>query len=296
MQEVVNFWTELMSALSGVSFMEYGRVLLRIVVILGGLVLARWLGQRLIGGLLRPDRVPGMWDERRVNTVRGLVWSLLRYVLYFIGGVMILAELGVDTASLLAGAGIVGLAVGFGAQNLVRDVISGFFILFEDQYAVGDYVTVAGVTGTVEEMGLRVTKIREWTGELHIVPNGEIKQVSNFTRGGMGVLIEVEIAYEENLEEAFAVINEVCRKVAGERQDVVLEEPRVLGVSQLGESGVTLLIFGKVKPMQQWAFARELRKRIKEALDEAGIEIPYPRRVVLCREQGGGKSSASNAV
>lgn len=275
-------------------FFEYGVVLLRISLIIVGLVLVGKVGARLIDALLRPEKLPGKFTERRVNTLRGLARSFLRYTLYFVGIVMVLGELGVNTSSILAGAGIAGLALGFGAQNLVRDVISGFFILFEDQYAVGDYITVAGVSGTVEEIGLRVTKIREWTGQLHIIPNGEIKQVTNFARGGIGVLVEVEIAYEENLDRAIEVINNACRRVAEEHSDVVLEEPRVLGVERLDGSGSTLQVFGKVKPMQQWTFARELRLRIKEELDEAGITIASPRRVILHR--GEVRDDASHAV
>jgi small conductance mechanosensitive channel len=158
--------------------MAYGDKVIRILLIIVGLILTGKIGNRLINGLMRPGRIPGVWDERRVRTMSGLIKSLLRYVLYFIGVIMILSELNVDTRSILAGAGIIGLAVGIGAQSLVRDVVTGFFILFEDQFAVGDRVTIAGVSGTVEDLGLRVTKIRDATGELHIISNGEIKQVS----------------------------------------------------------------------------------------------------------------------
>ncbi len=287
-------WGELLHYELGDKFFDYGVILLRILLIVAGLAAAGKIGRRLIEAFLRPEKLPGKFTERRVNTLRGLARSFLRYALYFVGIIMVLGELGVNTSSLLAGAGIVGLALGFGAQNLVRDVISGFFILFEDQYAVGDYVTVAGVSGTVEEIGLRVTKIREWTGQLHIIPNGEIKQVTNFARGGMGVLVEIEIAYEENLDRAIEVINNACRRAAEEHSDIVLEEPRVLGVARLDGSGSTLQVFGKVKPMQQWTFARELRLRIKEELDEAGITIASPRRVILHR--GEVKDDASHAV
>lgn len=265
---------------------SYGSTVGHILLIVALMVLAWRLGRRLIDGLLRPERLPGGWDERRVRTVQGLLRSLLRYTIYFVGAMMVLGELGVKTESILAGAGIVGLAVGFGAQNLVRDVISGFFILFEDQYAVGDYVSVANVTGTVEEIGLRVTKLREPGGQLHIIPNGEIKIVTNFSRGGIAVDIEVTVAYEEDISRATEVINEVCRRVSA-GNPVVLEEPRVLGVKKLGRLGVTLQVFGKVKPMEQWSFARELRKEIKEALDAAGIKRPDPRRMILFSRDGG---------
>jgi len=168
----------ILAAFPAVSFQAYAIKAIRILMIIIGLFLAGQIGSRLISGLLRPGRIPGTWDGRRVNTMRGLIKSLLRYTLYFVGAIMILSELNVNTSSILAGAGIIGLAVGFGAQNLVRDVVTGFFILFEDQFAVGDQVSIADVTGTVEDMGLRITKIRDAAGDLHIICNGEIKQVA----------------------------------------------------------------------------------------------------------------------
>jgi small-conductance mechanosensitive channel len=271
------------------------RVALHMAIIILTIAIIGKIGVRLIDSLMRPERLPGAWDERRVNTLRGLARSLLKYTLYFIGGVMLLDELGVPTTSILAGAGILGLAVGFGAQNLVRDVITGFFILFEDQFAVGDYVTFSGVTGTVTEMGLRVTRVQSWTGEIHIIPNGKIEQVTNYSRGGMGVLLEVDVAYEVELDHAIEIINSVCHEMAQEKADQVIEEPQVLGVTELSPSGVTIQIFGKVNPMQQWGFARELRKRIKDAFDREGIEIPYPHRVIISK-QGKGEENGPEAL
>lgn len=294
---LMDIWSGLLTSFSEEQLAVYSKTLVRILFIVVILVIAGRIGRRLIDGLLQPDRMPGGWDERRVRTVQGLLKSLLRYSLYFLGTVMVLGEFGIRTESILAGAGIVGLAVGFGAQNLVRDVITGFFILFEDQYAVGDYVTVANVTGTVEEIGLRVTRLREPNGQLHIVPNGEIKMVTNFSRGGIAVDIDVVVAYEEDLNRVIDVINQVCRRVS-EGNPVVLEEPRVLGVKRLGRLGVTLQVFGKVRPMEQWSFARQLRREIKDALDMAGIRRPDPRRVILFgreREKGEG-NDGSDAV
>ncbi len=274
----------------------HARVALHIVFIIVTIAVIGKISVRLIEALMRPERLPGAWDERRVNTLRGLIRSLLKYSLYFIGGVMVLDELGIPTTSILAGAGILGLAVGFGAQNLVRDVITGFFILFEDQFSVGDYVSFAGVTGTVQEMGLRVTRVRSWTGEIHIIPNGKIDQVTNFSRAGMGVVLDVEIAYEADLDQTIELINGVCREMAREKSDQVIDEPQVLGVTDLGSSGVTIQVFGMVTPAQQAPFGRELRKRIKEAFEREGIEIPYPRRVVINRRQKGEKENGPAAL
>jgi small conductance mechanosensitive channel len=192
----------------------------------------------------------------------------------------------VDTTSILATAGIGGLAVGFGAQGLVKDVINGFFILFEDQYAVGDFVTIGDTTGTVEEIGLRITKIRSFKGDLTIIPNGQIQKVVNYTRGNMLAVVDVGIAYEMDIEKSIKVIEMVAREYAQENPDIV-EEPQVLGVMDLGESQITIRVIARSLPMKQWAVERELRKRIKEAFDRNGIEIPYPRRVVIQYNKGG---------
>jgi small-conductance mechanosensitive channel len=270
---VINIWREFLSDFNGTALAHYSIIVLRIAAIILGLVVVGWVGRRLIDGLLRPERVPGIWSDRRVQTVRGLAKSLLRYNLYFFGAMMVLSELKINTASLLAGAGIVGLAAGFGAQNLVRDVITGAFILFEDQYTVGDYVTIAGITGIVEDMALRVTRVREFTGELHIVPNGQIVQVTNYSRGGIGVAVDVTVPFDVDLDRVTELVNQSCRVASDANRESVLEEPQVLGVSSLAKTGVTLQVFGKVKPMQQWAFARDLRRRIRDNLNAAGISL-----------------------
>jgi small conductance mechanosensitive channel len=224
-------------------------------------------------------------DVRKVNTLRALAHSILKYTVYFVTGLTVLGQF-VDTTSILATAGIGGLAIGFGAQSLVKDVINGFFILFEDQYAVGDFVTIGDTTGTVEEIGLRITKIRSFKGDLTIIPNGQIQKVVNYTRGNMLAVVDVGIAYEMDIEKSIKVIEMVAREYAQENPDIV-EEPQVLGVMDLGESQITIRVIARSLPMKQWAVERELRKRIKEAFDRNGIEIPYPRRVVIQYNKGG---------
>jgi len=158
-------------------------------------------------------------EEKRAATLSALLLSVLRYVVYFIAGIMILQTFGVQTSSILASAGIAGLAVGFGAQNLVKDVISGFFIIFEDQFDVGDYVTVAGITGVVEELGLRSTRIREWTGHLHTIPNGEIKMVKNYNRGSILAVVTVSISYEADIDKAIEVMRQTCAEYASRKRN-----------------------------------------------------------------------------
>lgn len=221
-------------------------------------------------------------SDSRAQTLTSLLKSVLIYAVYFVAAMSII-ELFVPNAAktVLAGAGILGLAVGFGAQNLVRDIITGFFILFEDQYAVGEYVTLAGVTGIVEELGLRVTKLREFGGQLHIIPNGKIDMVTNFNRGGMQAVVEIGISYEENVDRAISVLKNMCTEFAQQWQEDLMEGPDVLGVVRFGESDVVIRLTAKTKPMRQWEIERQLRKKIKDVFDQEGIEIPYPRRVMI---------------
>ncbi|QZY55118.1 mechanosensitive ion channel family protein [Crassaminicella profunda] len=223
-------------------------------------------------------------EEKRINTIKGIVNSIVRYTIYFVAFTPILQTIGINISSLIAAAGIGGLAIGFGAQNLVRDIISGFFILLEDQFQVGDHVEIGSKSGIIEDMTLRVTTIRDLNGDLHIIPNGSIDIVTNKCRGNMRAWVDVGIAYEENIDNAIHVLKELCEEVAHENEKII-EGPTVLGVTNLGESDVVLSIIAKTVPLEQWAVERELRKRIKERFDEKEIEIPYPRRVVIGNEK-----------
>ena len=219
-------------------------------------------------------------DEKKVNTLTTMLKNIIKYILYFIGVIMVLDLFGINTTSILATAGIGGLAIGFGAQSLVKDIITGFFILFEDQFSVGDYVKIGDYEGIVEELGVRVTKLRDFSGELHIVPNSNIGAVTNKTRGAMRALVKVSVAYEEDIDRVLKVVDEVCVKVK-ETNKSIIDGPTVLGVTDLGDYGIDLTIVAKANPMDQWSVERELRKKIKEAFDRENIEIPYPKRVIF---------------
>jgi Mechanosensitive ion channel. len=223
-------------------------------------------------------------DEKRMKTLISVLKSILRYTVYFIAIITILDTLGVPVSSLLAAAGIGGLAIGFGAQSLVKDIINGFFVLFEDQFAVGDYVSIDGITGTVLDIGLRVTKIQGFAGDINIIPNGSINKVTNFTRGNNMAIVDVSVTYDTDLDKAIAILERVGRQMHEEKPEVQ-DIPQVLGVTELGESGITLRMIAKTLPMNHWAVERELRKRIKEAFDKEGIEIPYPRMVVIPQQK-----------
>jgi len=263
----------------------FGGAVLKIsLILLGAGFLARF-GKGSIENLFIEEKGKAGWQEnRRLQTLKTLLRSVFIYGTYFLAGLMVLETIGVKTSSLIAGAGLVGLAVGFGAQSLVRDVITGFFITFEDNFTIGDLITTAGVTGTVEDMGLRTTRLREWTGQLHIIPNGEITIVTNFSRGGMFAVVTVNISYEVDVEQAMEVLREACKEAKRELPAIV-EDPLVQGVIEMGDAGLTVRIAARTLAGEQWAVERELRKRLKKALDAAGLGVAYPRHVVM--HQGG---------
>jgi small-conductance mechanosensitive channel len=224
------------------------------------------------------------FDQRRTKTVGRLVSNVLSYTVYFMAILLILEQMNFEIGPLLAGAGVLGLAIGFGAQNLVRDVITGFFIIFEDQFAVGDVIQTGNFKGTVEEIGLRITKIRSWTGEIHIIPNGSITEVTNFSINNSVAVVDVSIAYEADVDEATRVIKETATELYGANDNIVAE-PEVLGVQTLGASEVIIRVTFECKPMTQFGVGREMNARVKKALDRVGIEIPYPRLVTFRRDE-----------
>ncbi|WP_374055335.1 mechanosensitive ion channel family protein [Rossellomorea sp. FM04394] len=256
---------------------------LKIVAIMVITYLALRLGRSAIRNVFKVrSRSPLKFTERREATLLKLLENVLTYVIYFISLMTILSTLDIDVKGLIAGAGIVGLAVGFGAQNLVRDIITGFFIIFEDQFSVGDYVRIGSAEGNVEEIGLRTTKIKSWTGELHIFPNGNITEVTNFSIHNSIAVVDVSIAYEENIEEAEKVMQELLLTLPQKYEDLV-NPPELLGVQTLGASDVVVRIVAETVPMRHWYMARMIRKEVKLCLDEHGIEIPFPRMVMYSR-------------
>ncbi len=260
-----------------------GRVLVLLAIVVGARLLVK-VAETFVNRLFQPERHVYL-DERRVKTLSTLIASIAQYVIYFFAGVMVLQNLGFNTTSILTAAGIGGLAIGFGAQNLVRDVITGFFILFEDQYGVGDLITAGGVTGIVEEMGIRITKIRDPGGQLHIIPNGQITQVTNHMGPSMRVMFDVEVSYGTDLEQAITVLQQVLEEYA-QGNDRLVEAPAVLGVQELGESGVAIRVLARTRPMEQWGVERELKRLIKERFDAQGIEIPFPHRMLIVKGSG----------
>jgi small-conductance mechanosensitive channel len=253
----------------------------RVAAIIIGALIAIWIIRILIyksrDRFVHPDRV-GIERAKRTETLARIVETTLRVVILLAALLMVLKQVGIEIGPLLAGAGIVGLAVGFGAQSLVKDVIGGFFILLENHMNVGDVVEIAGVAGLVESINLRVTVLRDLEGKVHIVPNGEIGVVTNMTKEWSRALIEIGVAYKEDVDEVIGVLREVGE---GMRRDEafgesILEPMEVLGLDSFGDSSVNIKVMLKTQPSKQWLVAREFRRRVKKTFDEKGIEIPFP--------------------
>ena len=230
-------------------------------------------------------RMKGELEEeikKRSDTLCSLLTKIALGIIVILALVTILPEFGINITGMLVGLGIVGIAVGFGAQSLIRDYLSGIFILLEDQYDVGDVVRVAGIAGFVEEVGLRRTVLRDLDGIVHSISNGEIKAASNFTKGYSRVNLDISVAYGEDLDRVIKVINRVCKEMAEEtkwKADFITT-PQVLRVNNLGDSGIDIKILGDTKPIKQWAVMGELRLRLKRTFDAEGIEIPWPHTKV----------------
>jgi moderate conductance mechanosensitive channel len=225
-------------------------------------------------------------QEQRARTLLSLLRSIGIVIIVVLTAFMVLGGLGVNVGPLLAGAGVVGLAISFGAQSLVKDVISGLFILFENQFGVGDIIRVEGVGGVVERMTLRVVVLRDVQGVVHVIPNGQITRVANLTRSWARVVLDVGVAYREDPDRVIEVLKELGREMHEDEawSASFIEPPEVPGVESLGDSAVAVRIVAKVLPLKQWEIARELRRRIKQRFDREGIEIPFPHRTVYWGE------------
>lgn len=256
------------------------------IIVLGGLVgyrFLRVLTTRL--GSLIAGAAPSAEQAQRARTLTRVINNAALVAMAIIAGLMILRELGLDITPLIAGAGVVGVALGLGAQTLIRDVIGGFFILLEDQFGVGDSIRVGNIAGAVEKMTLRATFLRDLQGTLHMIPNGEMRIVSNLTKDWSRAMVDLGVAYEEDIGRVVAALGRIGHDLYQDEEfaPLLLEEPTVTGVEALGDWAVTMRIAVKTKPGKQWDVARELRRRIKESFEREGIEMPYPRQEVLMR-------------
>ncbi|MFC1942132.1 mechanosensitive ion channel family protein [Chloroflexota bacterium] len=266
-------------------FIDHGIsiVIILIVGVVLWIVLKRSLPalvSRFMSRPMRGESKEGL--KRRADTLQNVFMGLGRVIIILMVIFMVLSELEVAIGPILAGFGIAGIAVGFGAQFLIRDLIAGIFILMENQYRVGDVARVADVIGSVEEINLRKTVLRDLDGIVHHVPNGEIRVASNYSRHFARVNLDVPVSYGTDLDFAIGVINRVCSEMAEEEEwsKVIRKMPQVLRVNNLGDSGIDIKIVGEVKPLEQWRITGEIRLRLKKAFDAEGIEIPWPHTKV----------------
>jgi small-conductance mechanosensitive channel len=266
-------------------FMETG---LRIAIIIVVAIILFFIFKFLIPSIVRRFIARRMAGEeeaeinKRTSTLSSILVSITGIIIAILAILTILPEFGVNIATLIAGLGVGGLAIAFAAQNLVRDFITGFFILLEDQYRVGDVVTVAGIAGGVEEIGLRRTVLRDLDGIVHSVPNGKVEISSNMTKKFSRVNLDISVGYGEQLGRVTEVINAVCNEMAEDpkwKPDLITT-PTVVRVNKLGDSGIDIKILGDTKPSRQWDVMGELRLRIKNTFDNEGIEIPWPHTKV----------------
>ncbi|GAA3517352.1 mechanosensitive ion channel family protein [Nocardioides daeguensis] len=281
--------------LAALSDVVIGKPLAIIGLVLLGLVI-RWLLQRVVDRVARraergvlPERVESAVTARRKQraaTMAGVLKSFITFVVVAIIGTMVLSEVGVDIAPIIASAGIIGIALGFGAQSLVRDFLAGIFIFIEDQYGVGDVVDVGDANGTVEAVTLRMTRLRDLEGTVWYVPNGEILRVGNKSQNWSRAVVDVRVGYDEDLARVQRILRDVAHDLweDDEFSHVVIEEPEVTGVELMEPDSVTIRVLVKTAPLEQWGVARALRQRIKARFDHEGIEIPYAQRVVWHRE------------
>ncbi|WP_241759616.1 mechanosensitive ion channel family protein [Pyxidicoccus parkwayensis] len=261
------------------SFAPYGPVLIRVIALFFAASVVVEFVRLVIARAFKVDG-PDLDDSaRRRNTFVALIQSASKYVIYFLVGMMVLSDLGVDPTPILAGAGIVGLTVGLGSQAIVTDLVNGIFLLFEDQILNGDYIRINDTEGVVEEITPRITRIRDRFGRLHILRNGEVKNVINYSRGWTLAVVDMAVAYECDLKKVMTVIGEVCEQVPMLSQGKVSEIPRLLGIESMDESWLTVRIEAKVQPGTHFDVKRLLNRLLFEAFNAHGLEIPYPKSV-----------------
>lgn len=239
--------------------------------------------EKIIRKIIRSEKLLSKEAEKkREDTLISVLNATIRVLVWLVGSMMILSELGINIGPIIAAAGVAGIAFGFGGQYLIRDVISGLFIILENQYRVGDVISLNGTTGLVEKINLRLTIIRDLDGTVHHIPNGEVKIASNLSKEFSRVNINLGIAYESDLEKVERVINKIGEELILDPawKDQIISAPKFSRVEEFADSAIIIRIMGDTVPLKQWSVSGELRKRIKIEFDREGIEIPFPQRVM----------------
>lgn len=281
---VENFFTDHLDYLSNIGWGIVKIIILFIIIKIGKSFLKRVISSTLE----HQERM----DKRRKDTLQSMLSNLIRIVLYAILILTILPIFGINIGALLAGAGVAGIAVAFGAQSLLKDYFNGFFILFEDQFGVGDFVVINDHWGEIYSVSLRLTELQVWTGEIVFIPNGEITEVINYSKENALALIEIEVGYHSEAQEALEVVGEVMHSLPDETEDIV-GDIDVAGVNELNQSTYTIRDTAEVKPLAQWAVQRLAKQRIREAFNQRGIDLPLQKVVYLHGEDEEPQASES---
>jgi small-conductance mechanosensitive channel len=285
-----DFWAKLLSSATDWVIKELPGIIIMVIALIIILRVARFTISRLKKALIRKaekdETVDNSEAEKRIDTLTGILLGALRIVLYTVFCIMLLGKFGIDIGPLLASAGILGLAVGFGAQELVRDYISGFFILLEDQLRAGDVAIINGTGGLVENIGLRTISLRDFSGTVHIFQNGKISSLSNMTKDWSAMVFDIGVAYKENVDQVMEIMKQVGDELQNDENfgPSIIEPIEVFGLDSFGDSALVIKARLKTKPIQQWTIGREYRRRLKIAFDAQNIEIPFPHTTVYWGE------------
>ncbi len=273
-------------------FIKEVPLLLLIIIIFVLLLKAEWLAMDKFKEVMLKRAGSNSSDlkkteiEKRINTLMGIIKRIGRLVIWIIFSMIILRQIGIDIAPILAGAGIIGLAIGFGAQELVRDFISGFFILLEDQVRRGDVASINGITGLVEKIELRTIIMRDFAGAVHVFQNGKINSISNLTKEWSAIVLDIGVAYKEDVDTVMRIMKEVGEDLQNDEnfKDKLVEPVDVLGLNEFADSALVIKVRIRTVPLSQWLVGREYRRRLKYAFDKNRIEIPFPHRTIYWGE------------
>lgn len=260
-----------------------------LVIVIGAVVVVRllaYVSRRMERFFEDDDPTVQSEREKQAATLGKIIRNLVRMVVWGIAAIMILKELGIEIGPILAGVGIAGLAVGFGAQSLVKDFLAGAFVLIENQYNVGDVVSAAGVSGLVERITLRATTLRDLEGRVHIIPNGSVGVVTNMTKRWSRFVLDMGVAYKENVDQVMQILKEIGDEMAADEEyaSMITAPPEVLGLERFDDSAVVIRVMLTTQPLKQWTVGREYRRRVKNVFDAKGIEIPFPHQTVYLGE------------
>jgi small-conductance mechanosensitive channel len=281
-----DFWTKLISSATDWAINELPGIIIMVIALLIVLRVVRFFVSRLKKVLIKKaekdETVDTVEAEKRINTLTGIVLGAVRIVLYTVFIIMLLSKFGIDVGPLLASAGILGLAIGFGAQELVRDYISGFFMLLENQVRAGDVAIINGTGGLVEKIELRTISLRDFSGTVHIFQNGKISSLSNMTKDWSAMVFDIGVAYKENVDQVIEIMKQVGDDLRNDENfgPNILEPIEVFGLDKFNDSALVIKARLKTKPIQQWTIGREYRRRLKIAFDAQNIEIPFPHTTV----------------